>query len=54
MNTPVMDALVEFVLDLELASLPADVVAGAQRSVTDWSAPRSAALSSRSRSRSAR
>ena len=36
MNTPVMDALVEFVLDLELASLPADVVAGAQRSVTDW------------------
>ena len=36
MNTPVMDALVEFVLDLEFASLPADVVAGAQRSVTDW------------------
>ena len=36
MNTPVMDALVEFVLDLELASLPADVVAAAQRSVTDW------------------
>jgi len=32
----VMDALVEFVLDLELASLPADVIAGAQRSVTDW------------------
>jgi 2-methylcitrate dehydratase PrpD len=32
----VMDALVEFVLDLELASLPADVIEGANRSMTDW------------------
>jgi 2-methylcitrate dehydratase PrpD len=36
MKTPVMDALVDIVLGLELASLPADVVAGAQRSMTDW------------------
>src|SRR5919106_1326604 len=36
MKTPVMDALVEFVLGLELASLPRDVVAAAERSVTDW------------------
>ena len=36
MTTPVMDALVEFVLDLELAALPADVVEGAKRSMTDW------------------
>lgn len=36
MKTPVMDALVEFVLGLELASLPRDVVDAAERSVTDW------------------
>jgi 2-methylcitrate dehydratase PrpD len=35
-NTPVMDALVEYVLDLELASLPSDVVEAAERSMTDW------------------
>ena len=31
MNTPVMDALVDFVLGLELASLPAGRRRGAQR-----------------------
>ena len=35
-STPVMDALVEFVLDLELASLPPVVVEAAGRSITDW------------------
>jgi 2-methylcitrate dehydratase PrpD len=34
--TPVMDALVEFVLGLEAAALPPAVVEGAQRSLTDW------------------
>jgi 2-methylcitrate dehydratase PrpD len=36
MKTPVMDALVEFVLGLETASLPRDIVDAAERSVTDW------------------
>jgi 2-methylcitrate dehydratase PrpD len=36
MTTPVMDALVDFVLSLELAALPRDVVEAAERSVTDW------------------
>jgi 2-methylcitrate dehydratase PrpD len=35
-RTPVMDALVGFVLDLEPASLPPAVVDAAGRSVTDW------------------
>ena len=35
-NTPVMDALVDFVLGLELASLPPAVVDAAKRSMTDW------------------
>ncbi len=34
--TPVMDALVEFVRDLEPASLPPAVVEAAGRSITDW------------------
>lgn len=35
-RTPVMDALVEFVLDLEAAALPPAVVEAATRSLTDW------------------
>ncbi|MGH7398056.1 MAG: MmgE/PrpD family protein, partial [Candidatus Rokuibacteriota bacterium] len=35
-HTPVMSALVEFVLDLEPASLPPAVVDAAERSLTDW------------------
>ena len=35
-NTPVMDALVEFALGLELAVLPPAVVEAANRSMTDW------------------
>jgi len=35
-GTPVMDALVEFVLDLEAALLPPAVVDAASRSITDW------------------
>jgi len=35
-NTPVMDALVDFVLGLELAALPPAVVEAANRSMTDW------------------
>jgi 2-methylcitrate dehydratase PrpD len=35
-RTPVMDALVEFVLSLEAASLPPAVVEAASRSMTDW------------------
>ena len=35
-RTPVMDALVEFVLTLETASLPPAVVEAATRSMTDW------------------
>ncbi len=35
-RTPVMDALVEFVLGLEAASLPPAVVEAASRSMTDW------------------
>ena len=35
-RTPVMDALVEFVLNLETASLPPAVVEAATRSMTDW------------------
>jgi 2-methylcitrate dehydratase PrpD len=35
-RTPVMDALVEFVLGLETASLPTAVVEAASRSITDW------------------
>jgi 2-methylcitrate dehydratase PrpD len=35
-HTPVMDALVEFVLDLEPPSLPPAVVEAAERSMTDW------------------
>lgn len=35
-KTPVMDALVDFVLGLELAALPPAVVEAANRSVTDW------------------
>ncbi len=35
-RTPVMDALVEFVLDLETVSLPPAVVEAATRSMTDW------------------
>jgi 2-methylcitrate dehydratase PrpD len=35
-STPVMDGLVEFVLGLELASLPPAVVEAAGRSITDW------------------
>jgi 2-methylcitrate dehydratase PrpD len=34
--TPVMDALVEFVLDLGAASLPTAVAEAASRSITDW------------------
>jgi 2-methylcitrate dehydratase PrpD len=34
--TPVMDALVDFVLGLETAALPAPVVEAATRSLTDW------------------
>ena len=34
--TPVLDALVDFVLDLEPASLPSAVLEAAERSVTDW------------------
>jgi 2-methylcitrate dehydratase PrpD len=34
--TPVMDALVDFVLGLELAALPPAVVDAANRSMTDW------------------
>ena len=34
--TPVMDALVDFVLGLEAASLPPAVVEAASRSITDW------------------
>ena len=36
MNTPVMDAFVDFVLGLEVAALPRDIVDAAERSVTDW------------------
>jgi 2-methylcitrate dehydratase PrpD len=35
-HTPVMDALVEFTLNLETASLPPAVVEAASRSLTDW------------------
>jgi 2-methylcitrate dehydratase PrpD len=35
-NTPVMDALVDFVLGLELGALPPAVVEAANRSITDW------------------
>ena len=35
-STPVMDALVDFVLGLELAALPPAVVDAANRSMTDW------------------
>ncbi|HJV59214.1 MAG TPA: MmgE/PrpD family protein, partial [Methylomirabilota bacterium] len=35
-RTPVADALVEFVLGLELGSLPAAVVEAASLSFTDW------------------
>src|SRR5262245_59682549 len=35
-RTPVIDALVEFVLGLEAASLPPVVVEAASRSMTDW------------------
>ncbi len=35
-RTPVMDAMVDFVLGLELASLPPAVVEAASRSMTDW------------------
>jgi 2-methylcitrate dehydratase PrpD len=34
--TPVMDALVEFVLGLEAASLPPAVIEASNRSITDW------------------
>src|SRR5262249_28452439 len=33
---PVMDALVDFALGLELAALPPAVVEAANRSITDW------------------
>ena len=36
MNTPVLDALVDFVLGLELAAVPPAVVEAANRSMTDW------------------
>jgi len=35
-DTPVMDALVEFVLELDAASLPPAVAEAASRSMTDW------------------
>src|SRR5215471_14532972 len=35
-HTPVMDALVDFVLGLELAAVPPAVVDAANRSMTDW------------------
>jgi 2-methylcitrate dehydratase PrpD len=35
-RTPIMDALVDFVLGLEVAALPPAVVEGAERSITDW------------------
>ncbi|MGH2393273.1 MAG: MmgE/PrpD family protein, partial [Candidatus Limnocylindria bacterium] len=35
-HAPVMNALVEFVLDLDPATLPAEVVDAAERSLTDW------------------
>jgi 2-methylcitrate dehydratase PrpD len=35
-RTPVMDALVDFVLDLEPAALPGPVARAAERSLTDW------------------
>jgi hypothetical protein len=35
-NTPVMDALVDFVLGLELAALPPAVIEAANRSMIDW------------------
>jgi 2-methylcitrate dehydratase PrpD len=35
-GTPVMDGLVEFILGLELASLPPAVIEAAGRSITDW------------------
>jgi 2-methylcitrate dehydratase PrpD len=35
-NTPVMDALVDFALGLELAAAPPAVVEAANRSMTDW------------------
>jgi 2-methylcitrate dehydratase PrpD len=35
-KTPVMDALVDFALGLELAALPPAVVEAANRSITDW------------------
>src|SRR5262249_4815035 len=35
-QTPVMDALVDFVLGLETASLPPAVIEAANRSITDW------------------
>jgi 2-methylcitrate dehydratase PrpD len=35
-NMPVMDALVDFVLGLELAAIPPAVVDAANRSMTDW------------------
>jgi len=35
-HTPVMDALVDFALGLELAALPPAVVEAANRSMTDW------------------
>jgi len=35
-GTPVMDGFVDFILGLELASLPPAVIAAAGRSMTDW------------------
>ena len=35
-RTPTMDALVDFVLDLDLDAVPPAVVAAAERSITDW------------------
>ena len=35
-KTPVMDALVDFVLGLEPAALPPAVIEAANRSMTDW------------------
>jgi len=35
-QTPVMDALVDFVLAIKPAALPPEVVAAAERSITDW------------------
>ena len=35
-RTPVMDGLVDFVRELDAASLPTAVVEAASRSITDW------------------